>query len=115
VTHLIKGRIPPEVKALIQPYPDIVLRDYPRPIFRLVVWWHLLWLPLQPQQCWVLVDNEKTAHQIRGWIRWLGRRLILVHADQDQSQGFRLSDGRDTLAYAAAFDDGQPPAAAGHV
>ena len=83
VTHLIKGSLPAEVLAMIQPYSFIRLIDVPRTAFYLRLWPLLVWGTLRGRLRWVLLDNERTLQVVSGWCRWFGLSLVLIRETPD--------------------------------
>jgi hypothetical protein len=72
VVHLIKGRVPADVRALIAPAPRVHLVDVPRPLF-----WPAV--ALVTSAAWalrrldrILVDHDKTARRLGAWVRRAG-------------------------------------------
>lgn len=98
VTHLIKGSLSREVRAMIRPYPHIHLVSVPRALFRLWLWWTVGWRTLAGRLRWVLVDQERTLRELTWWCRLWHVTTVLIHeADHGSTltvQGRPVSLGR---------------------
>lgn len=78
VTHLIRGRLAPEVLGIITPHPMIRLADAPKR-------WYSLWLAatlareaLTGQLRWVFFDHERRWARLRPLIERLGAVPVLI-------------------------------------
>jgi hypothetical protein len=78
VTHLIKGRLPPDVRRLIQPVQGIALYDAPRWRFPLLLWTHLVAGALTRRVRWALFDHERTLAAAGRWCRLAGVTAVLI-------------------------------------
>ena len=78
VTHLIKGRLSADIRALIRPYPNIYLKDTDRWIFRPLLALHLVGMTLFGGVHAVLVDQPRTLRQVRRWCRRWGIPIFLI-------------------------------------
>lgn len=72
IVHLIKGRLPSGVRALIAPRHGVRVVDVPRPLF-----WPAV--ALTAAAAWgarrlggLLVDHDKSARRVAGWARRAG-------------------------------------------
>ena len=81
VTHLIKGSLGRDLRAMIQPIPHVRIVDVPRYGFRLAMWWHLLVGSVRGTTRWVLVDHERTLREVRWWCRFFRVTRILIQPD----------------------------------
>ena len=83
VTHLIKGYLRPDLRAMIRPAPHIRLVSVPRPLFRLWLWSLLLWQTLTGQLRWLLIDHERTLGEVSWWCRLWGVSPLVIQQDAD--------------------------------
>ena len=60
VTHLIKGYLTPELRAMVRPYPHIRLVSVPRVLFRVWLWPIVLWQTATGRLRWMHIDHERT-------------------------------------------------------
>ena len=98
VTHLIKGSLPPPVRAMIRPAARISIIDVPRRVFRVWLWAMVLRHTLTRGAHWVLLDNERTLREVGWWCRRF--RLIPVFV-RETAEGYTLEvSGRP-----ASFDE----------
>ena len=88
VTHLIKGRLGPEVRGLIRPVQGIALVAAPRWRFRLWFWAHLLSGAIRRRAMWALFDHERTLAAAGPWCRRLGVSPVLI---REFGERFELS------------------------
>ncbi len=100
VTHLIKGRLTREVQAMIQPYPGVRIISVPRLAFRLWLWGILLWGTVGGQLHWLLVDHERTLHEVGWWCRAFGFTLVTI---RQTDQGYTLHRGAEECSLASVF------------
>ena len=92
VTHLVKGRLPPGVRALIQPVDGIALAAAPAWRFWGLIWGRLASGALSRRLRWVVCDRERTLSAIAPWCRRAGVTPALIRELPD---GAELSvDGR---------------------
>lgn len=88
VVHLVKGRLAPEVRTLIQPVEGITLYDAPRWRFPLLLWTHLVAGALTRRVRWALFDHERTLASAGRWCRLAGVTAVLI---RDSGEGVELS------------------------
>ena len=100
VTHLIKGSVPAEVLGMVRPYPLIRLVAVPRPLFRVWFWLYLLRQAVTRRPGWVLIDNERTLQELRGFCRRFGLALVVV---QELAERYELSVEGRTVPLGEAF------------
>ena len=100
VTHLIKGYLTAELRAMIHPYPLIRIVSVPRPLFRVGLWWALARQTLTRRLRWVLVDHERTLREISWWCRLWGVALVTIHERDD---GYELLVGGQPRSLASVF------------
>ena len=100
VTHLVKGSLSADVRAMITPYPLIRVIDVPRTVFRARLWGLLAWRTMTKQVRWVLVDNERTLRELGGWCRWWGLIPVFIRETTD---GFELSVNHRIAKIAEVF------------
>jgi hypothetical protein len=87
IVHLMKGRLDPQVRDLIQPSPHIRIVSAPRRWFRFKAWGMLAGLSLRGRLRWVLADRRRTLSGILWWCRvW---RVTPVRVCQTE-QGYQL-------------------------
>ncbi len=92
VTHVIAGSLDADVRAMIAPRPSIRLRDVPRKLFPVYLWWALLVHAGGGRLRWVLVDNPRTLKRIGWWCRWFGVTPVRI---QERDGRYELHvDGR---------------------
>jgi hypothetical protein len=92
VTHLIKGRLGADVRAMIRPYPGVRLVSVPRIAFRAWLWGLLAWGTIWGRLRWVLVDHERTLREVAWWCRVCGVTPVFIQ-ETDQGYDLRRSDG----------------------
>ena len=78
VLHLIKGRVDPDVLALITPVPNSRLMSIPRTLFWCVAWSCWLWLLLRGRLRIVLVDNQRSLERLYWWAQFTHVQLMMV-------------------------------------
>ncbi len=88
VTHLVKGRLPADVRALIQPVEGIAIADAPRWWFRGSLWSRLIWGSLTRRLRWILCDHERTLAAIQPWCGPMGVTPVLI---RELAEGAELS------------------------
>lgn len=88
VTHLIKGSLAPDVRAMIRPSPHIEILDVPRWAFRIWLWVLVIWRTLQGRLRWILLDHERTARETAWWCRRFGITPVMV---QEHDRGYDLT------------------------
>ena len=101
VTHLIKGRLEADVRAMIRPYPGVRLISVSRPAFRAWLWSLLMWGTVWGRLKWVLIDHERTLREIAWWCRACGVTPVFI---QETAQGYdlRRPDGQRLAVQALA-------------
>ena len=87
VTHLIKGSLKADLRAMIRPYPGVELISVPRAMFRAWLWGLLVWGTMLGRVRWVLVDHERTLREVAWWCRVCGLTLVFI---QETAQGYDL-------------------------
>ena len=101
VTHLIKGYLSPELRAMVQPHPYIRIVSAPRVAFRIWLWGMLLWCTARGRIQWLLVDHERTLREVTWWCRMCGVILVVIH---ETAQGFTLElDGQQQMPLVSVF------------
>ena len=85
VRHLIRGRLPSEVLAVIQPYDGVTLRGIPRAWFKVVAWVELCRAGRRGAVAMVMVDNQRTAQWMARWVPWLRDRVVVIEEQPDGS------------------------------
>lgn len=103
VTHVMKGSLSAEVRAMIQPYPSICLIDVPRSLFRLYVWLLLVWRTAMKRVRWVVIDNERTLQGFARWCQWCGLMLVLI---RETEGSYELSVGGNVRSLEEVFRTG---------
>ncbi len=76
--HLVKGRLPRPLRALIAPRPNVRIISVPRQAFWAAAWVMLLGLRGCGRLQGVLVDNEKAWRRVEAFSRAVGAALSLV-------------------------------------
>lgn len=100
ITHVIRGRLDPEIRALIQPYPHERLIDAPRRWHVVWVWGLVLWASRAGRLRWILVDHERRLQKLGPLARAVGARLAYL---EEGEHGWRLLiDGHDASPKALA-------------
>ena len=95
VTHVIKGYVNRDLRAMIQPYRRMHLISVPRPVFRLGLWCALIVGTVTRRLRWVLVDHERTLREIGWWCRLFDVTPVTIY---DTEGGYELyQDGRQRL------------------
>ena len=79
VTHLIKGHLTRELRAMIQSYPAIQIVSVPRPLFRVWLWGILLRQTATGRLRWLLIDHERTLREVGWWCRLTGQTPVMIH------------------------------------
>ena len=102
VTHLIKGWLNAEHRAMIEPRPYIRILSVPRPMFRIGMWLALAGSTLTGRLRWVLVDQERTHHEVGWWCRCFRLTPILISETDD---GYVLDVGGAPRSFASVFGD----------
>lgn len=87
VTHLIKGSLQADLRAMIHPYPGVRLVSVPRAAFRAWLWGLLVWGTMWGRLKWVLVDHERTLREVAWWCRVCGLTPVFI---QETGQGYDL-------------------------
>jgi hypothetical protein len=102
ITHVMKGMVPRDVLALVEPRPWIRVAPVSRLAFRPLMWVIVLVGGITRQVRWVLCDNERTWRELRPWCRRLGVACVEVHLEplpftlriDDQARGLAEVFGR---------------------
>ena len=100
VTHVIKGKLPRDLRGLITPYPLIRLVDVPRALFRPCLWIALVAGAARGQLRWLLLDHERTLREVSGWCRAFRITPVLV---EEETVGYRLLRDGAPASAAAVF------------
>jgi hypothetical protein len=87
VTHLIKGSLKADLRAMIRPYPGVRLVSVPRIAFRAWLWALLVWGTMWGRLRWVLIDHERTLKEVAWWCRMCGLTSVFI---QETGQGYDL-------------------------
>ncbi len=96
VTHVVKGRLDPDVRGLIPPRPNVRLVSVERRWFLLLASSLLLQGALSRRLRSVLVDNERSLRRWGPWVRLLGKRIAMI---EETSGGYRLRpEDRELIA-----------------
>ncbi len=79
--HIVKGRLPREVRGLIAPSPHLRLISVSRHLFwpAVVLW--CLWYRMTGTLCGMLVDNERSYRRLQGWRPWESIEVLVVKFD----------------------------------
>ena len=77
VTHLVRGTVPPDVRAVIRLQPGERLVGVPRPLYRVARTALFAVAALDRRACWVLADNERTLKEAAWWCRACGWTAVL--------------------------------------
>ncbi len=80
--HIVKGRVPGEVRAIVRPVPGIRLAALPKTLFWPVLWLICAGTQLTGRLRGVIVDNERSEKRVRSWL-WPG--IPVVRAEPRQS------------------------------
>ena len=88
VTHLIKGRLSRDVRAMIRPYPHIHLLSVPRTVFRVWLWWTVVRRTVLGRVRWVFLDQERTLQELAWWCRLRRVTPVLI---RDTDDGYTLT------------------------
>ena len=102
VTHLIKGSLKTNLRAMIRPYPGVRLVSVPRLAFRAWLWGLLAWGTMWGRLRWVLVDHERTLREVAWWCHLFGLRLVLVH---ETEMGYALEVAGKSLPAERVFSE----------
>ena len=100
VTHLIKGWLNAEHRAMIQPRPHIRIISVPRPMFRIGMWLALAGSTLTGRLRWVLIDQERTHQEIGWWCRLFGIVPLMI---RETHGGYELEQHGRPVSSAAVF------------
>lgn len=100
VTHLIKGYLTPELRAMIRPYPHIRVVSVPRVLFRLWLWGIVLWQTLTGRLRWILIDHERTIKEIGWWCRVVRVTPVVI---QQTGQGYELWVDGLSVSFSSLF------------
>ena len=95
VTHLIRGIVRPEFRAVIRPHTHVRLIDLPRAFYAVVLWPSLIVGGVLRRIRWVLVDNERRLGRLQRWAGPLGMTAVLV---REGSCGYELVVGGRLVA-----------------
>ena len=95
VTHLIRGIVRPEFRAVIRPHAHVRLIDVPRACYAVVLWPSLIVGGVLRRIRWVLVDNERQLGRLQRWAGPLGMTTVLV---REGSRGYDLVVGGRLVA-----------------
>ena len=85
VRHLVKGRLPAEVVAIIPPYPGMTIRGVPRSWFKLAAWVELWGAMARGGAELVMVDHERAARWVARWAPPLRDKVVVVQEAADGS------------------------------
>lgn len=88
VTHVVKGRLSADVRAMIEPHPHIRVVSAPRAAFRLWIWPVVIWRTLQGRLRWILMDHERSHRELSWWCRRFGIILVMI---QEHDGGYDLA------------------------
>lgn len=103
VTHLIKGHLDAEVRAMIRPYPHIRIISVPRICFRVGVWGLICWQTLTGRLQWLLIDHERTLREVAWWCRLFRLTPLLIH---ETDEGYQLEIRGQRRSFASVFGAG---------
>ena len=78
VTHLVRGTLPPAVRAVIQLQPGEHLIGVPRLLYRMTRLGFFAVATLSRREHWVLADNERTLKETAWWCRACGWTPVLA-------------------------------------
>lgn len=83
VRHLIAGRVPADLRAIITPHAGMVIAGVPRRWYRWAAWWILLTALCRGAPAAVLVDNEHAARWVSTCFPGLRGRLLVIEERPD--------------------------------
>ncbi len=92
VTHLIKGYLKADLRAMIRSYQGVQLVSVPRAAFRVWLWGLLVWGTMVGRLKWVLVDHERTLREVAWWCRVFGATPVFIQ-ETDQGYDLKSPDG----------------------
>ena len=84
VTHVIKGWLRADLRAMIAPHPHIRLVSAPRWAFYFVVWPLVIAKTLRGRLGWILMDHERSRAELAWWCRLFGIAPVMI---QEQDGG----------------------------
>ncbi len=99
-THLIKGSVGGDVRALIQPRDGVRIVDVPRGLFRPAVWAYLAGAAVTRRMRWVLADSERTLREVAPWCRVTRAVPLLI---RDAPQGYEVVHDGQVVRPSAVF------------
>ena len=100
VTHVIKGRLSPDLQRVIVPYPLIRLIVVPRVLFRPCLWAALIAASVRGRLGWLILDHERTLREVSGWCRAFGITPVLI---EERASDYRLLRDGSAAAVASVF------------
>jgi hypothetical protein len=74
--HVVKGRLDPEVEAMIAPRPNVRIASVPSRLFWPRIWILYHWLRCAGRLRALLVDNDRSVRRLRGWMRGVPVHLV---------------------------------------
>ena len=93
VHHVVRGRLAPELIAVLTPYAGMRITGLPVRWYRPALWAMLVWRKLRGRPVLVLVDNERAE----GWIKqWRFSPAPVVVLQQDDGRPVLRLAGQDT-------------------
>jgi hypothetical protein len=78
VTHVVKGWLERDLRAMIEPHPHIRVVSAPRWAFRLWVWPRVIVGTLQGRLRWILMDHERSHRELAWWCRCFGILPVMI-------------------------------------
>jgi hypothetical protein len=103
VTHLIKGSLSGELRAMIRPLPHVRIVSVPRTVFRIRLWGTLVWRTAMGRLRWLLSDHERTLREVSWWCRRFGVMLVSIH---ETEHGYELWVDGQAMPFASVFPSG---------
>ena len=100
VTHLVKGYLSADLRAMIRPVAHTRLVTVPRPLFRVALWWFLVWRTLLGRLRWLLLDHERTLREVSWWCRTFG---VVPVSIRETEHGYELWVRGEQMPLAAVF------------
>ncbi len=67
--HIVKGRVPNEVREIVRPVPGVRLAGLPKELFWPALWFMCAGLQVTGRLQGVIVDNERSEKRVRSWLR----------------------------------------------
>lgn len=88
VTHVIKGWLGADLRAIIEPHPHIRVVSAPRWAFRFLVWPLVILRTMQGRLGWILLDHDRSRRELSWWCRLFGVIPVMI---QEHDGGYDLA------------------------